>query len=72
MFNIIDSVSCVSKNAADNFVVKHLLSQKREGKERYSLEIEGARRNKKNKNKQIDLACRILLNYSPFGPHTGQ
>lgn len=42
-----NQASCVSKNAADNFVVKHLLSQKREGKERYSLEIEGARRNKK-------------------------
>lgn len=40
------------------------------GNERYLLELKvpGEIKNKE----QIDLACKILLNYFPFGPHTGQ
>lgn len=52
------------------FVVKHLLNHKTKGNKRYLLELKvpGEIKNKE----QIDLACEILLNYSPFGPHTGQ
>lgn len=63
--------SCISKKRMqDDFAVKHLLNHKTKGNERYLLELKvpGEIKNKE----QIDLACKILLNYFPFGPHTGQ